>query len=307
MKKKKYTIGILDYSDAVSAKSRYKKEVAAIKKSIKELGHTPKIYSAYRCQLYFDNKELAVYKKSKPVSKCDVLIPRFFPGRNLDLEVSIIKQFQSLGIPVINKYLPTLNAKNKLRTMQILTKRAIPVPKTVVVRKFEYLDNAINTVGGYPVVIKSAFGSLGSGVVIVESRRSMYSALDMLVKSMNASVLMIQEYVAESNGEDYRAFVVGDKVVAAMRRKSETGDFRSNIHLGGVATKVELTPQEKKLAINAVKVMDLDVGGVDILRSTAGPVIMEVNSNPGLWGIMSVSKKNIPEEIVKHAVSSIKK
>lgn len=307
MKKKRYHIGILDYSDESAAKSRYKSEIMLLKKAIKALGHIPKLFSSYECQLFFADKEAKILQKNKVIQHCDVLIPRFYPVRNLDLEVSLLKQFQLAGVPVINGYLATLNAKNKLRTIQILTRHGIPGPKTVVVRKFEYLDSAIKTVGGYPVVLKSPSGSLGIGVVIVESRRSLYSALDMLLKSMSASVLIIQEYVAESNGTDYRAFVVGDKVVASMKRTSQNGDFRSNLHLGGMAEKITLTDKEKRMAIRAAKVIGLQMAGVDILRSKNGPVIMEVNANPGLTGIMKIADTNVPEAIVRYALSRIKK
>lgn len=301
---KAYQIGILDFSTLGMTRTAAPstiREIRFLRQAIKALGHIPKVYKVEKCQLYFDNRQPAILYNNKPIKGCDILIPRFSILANIDSEVSIVKQFQMLGITVMNKYLPTSRAKNKLRTLQILTYRGIPVPKTLVVRKLQYLNEGIDLVGGYPVIIKSPFGSYGTGVAIVESKRSLYSALDIIWKSAT-NIILIQEYVAESLGVDYRAFVIGDKVIASMERTAPQDDFRSNLHQGGEAKVVTLTAEEQRLAIRATQALNLDMAGVDILRTKNGPVIMEVNSNPGFEGLMAASGVDVAAELVKYAV-----
>lgn len=305
-------IGILDFSyisqlrSARTASISTPHEIKLLKKKVEEMGHIAKIYKVEKCQLYFDNRKPLIFYKNQPIKGCDVLIPRVSVSGDIDLEISIVKQFQMLGIPVVNDYLPTARAKNKLRTLQILTHRGIPVPRTLIVRKLEFLDEGIEKVGGYPVIIKSAFGSYGVGVAIAESRRSLYSSLDMVWKSTASSIILVQEYVAEAEGVDFRAYVIGDRVVASMQRKATKGDFRSNLHYGGEAVKVTLSKEEQHMAVRATQALGLDVGGVDILRTKNGPVIMEVNANPGFEGLMKVTGVDIPKEMVKYAIELYK-
>lgn len=310
--KRQLRIGVLDFSNVTpnsivgggpggGSITKVSRQIRKMADAIRELGHTPVIYRVEQSQLFFDNKKAEILYKNKKIKGCDILLPRIDFCLNIDLELAIIKQFQMMGMTMINEYLPISRAKNKLRTMQILTKEKIPVPKTVVVRRFEYLDDAIKMVGGYPVILKTPFGSYGVGVVILESRRSLQSTLDVLWKYSRSSLLLIQEYVSEAFGSDYRAFVVGDKVVAAMKRTAKPGDFRSNLDLGGEASPVKLDPLEEKLAVSASKALGLEVSGVDILRSKKGPVILEINSNPGLVGITKATGVDVAAEIVKYA------
>jgi ribosomal protein S6--L-glutamate ligase len=300
-------IGVLDFSGLSKGSSTTPKEVQYLKDAIEKQKHEPVIYKAEKCLMVFDFKTSGIVYNGKNIDPCDVLIPRFAMTSNVDLEVSILKQFQLMGIPVINGYIPLTRAKNKLRTMQILTRKGIPVPKTIVVRKIKYIDKAIEKVGGYPVILKTPFGSYGAGVVIVESRRSLFSALDVILSSVESNIMLIQEYVAEAEACDYRAFTIGDRVIASMKRKAKTGDFRSNIHLGGEASKVKLTDEEIKMAVKATQALGLKMGGVDILRSKTGPVVMEVNGNPGFYNLMHITGIDVPGEIVKFAVSVAKK
>ena len=257
--------------------------------------------------MYFNNRRPEILYNNKKIKGCDVLIPRVSVSGGIDLEISIVKQFQMMGIPVVNKYLPTARAKNKLRTLQVLTNRNIPVPRTLVVRKLQYLDEGIKKVGGYPIIIKSPFGSYGIGVAIVESRRSLYSALDIIWNNTSSSIILIQEYVEEAQGSDFRAYVIGDKVAASMRRTAIQGDFRSNLHHGGLAEKVILSSEEQKLAVRASQALGLEISGVDLLRTNKGPVVMEVNANPGFEGLMQVTGIDIPAEMVRYAVTVARK
>lgn len=304
---KKLSIGILDFSgtQGKTLKKRAFNPIAVLRQKIKELGHIPKIYRAEDCQMFLESNKPQVFNKNKLVKPFHVLIPRVTLVSRLDLELPLLKQFQEMDIPVVNGYLPTLNAKNKLRTLQILTEHNIPVPKTMVVRKFEYLREAIREVGGYPVVLKAPFGTFGCGVIIVESARSLYSALDLILGKIDSDIVLLQEYIAESNGIDYRAFVIGDKVVAAMQRQAQPGDFRSNLELGGSASKAELTEEECELAVKATKALGLEISGVDILRTRKGPVIMEVNANPGFQGLVAATGFDIPGAMVEYAIQMV--
>jgi len=311
MKAKKLRIGILDFSgtfarspDAVSDRSG---QVQLLREAIKAQGHVPVIYRVEKCQMFFHGRKAEILYNNKKIKSCDVMIPKVSASSAVDLEVSILKQFQLMNVPVLNGFLPIMRAKNKLRTLQILTKHNIPVPRSIVVRKLDFIDEALKKVNGYPVILKTAFGSWGKGVVLLESRRSLYSALDMIWTKTESNNILIQAYVAESKGSDYRAFVIGDKVVAAMKRTAKPGDFRSNISIGGSGEKVRLTDEEERLAVKATKVLGLKMCGVDILRSKTGPLIMELNANPGFLGISKVTGIDIAGEIVKYAVSLARK
>jgi len=306
-------IGILDFSyishlrSARTASASTPREIRLLRDAVKALGHIPKIYKVENCQLYFDNRRPEILYKNKPIKGCDVLIPRVSVAGDIDLEISIVKQFRIMGIPIVNDYLPTARAKNKLRTLQILTNKGIPVPRSLVVRKLEFLNDGIKKVGGYPVIIKAPFGSYGVGVAIAESQRSLYSSLDIIWKSTASSILILQEYVSESAGVDYRAYVIGDKVIASMQRTAMNGDFRSNLHHGGAPVKVKLTEEEETLAVRATKALGLDISGVDILRTKKGPMIMEVNANAGFEGLMKVTGVDVAKEMVKYAINLAKK
>ncbi len=301
----KLRIGILNFAGVSNVPADGANRIRGshiIRDAIKALGHIPVMYKVEKCQMYFHVRKSEILYNNKKIKKCDVMIPRVGLNDNLDLEISIVKQFQMMGIPMLNDYMPILRAKNKLRTLQILTRNNIPVPKTIVVRKLEYIDDAIKRISGYPVILKTPYGTQGVGVVLVESRRSLYSALDILWKNMGSSILLIQEYIVEAEGSDYRAFVVGDRVIASMKRTAKSGDFRSNLHLGGEGRKVELTEEEEKLAVRATQALGLKIAGVDILRSAKGPLIMEVNANPGMR-IATVTGVDVAKEIVKYAIA----
>jgi ribosomal protein S6--L-glutamate ligase len=308
---KKYRIGILDfsgvYASSKSATQDRSKQVFMLKEAIKKQGHIPVIYRVEKSQMYFHGRKAEILYDNKKIKSCDVLIPKVAASIDVDLEVSIVKQFQLMGVPVINGYLPVLRAKNKLRTLQILTRYSIPVPRSIVVRRMEFIDEAIKKVDGYPVVLKTPFGSWGHGVVLVESSRSLYSALDVLWNNRDSNIILVQAYVAEAKGSDYRAFVVGDRVVAAMKRTAKPGDFRSNMSIGGAGEKIVLKDDEQKLAVRATQALGLKMCGVDILRSKSGPLIMELNANPGFVGISKVTGIDVAGEIVKYALTLVKK
>lgn len=301
-------IGILHFKPGTTVRSRkLAPDIKMIRNAVKELGHIPKIISEEKCQLFYTRHRAKVLYNGKPFPKVDVIIPRVSLLNNVHLHASIINQFELQGMPILQNYKSILWAKNKLRTLQVLTKNHIPVPSTIVVKRFEYLDIAIRKVGGFPIIIKTPFGSLGKGVAIVESKRSLHSAFDLLLTSPDFSSLLIQEYVEEAAGKDLRVFVIGGKIVAAMERCAKEDEFRSNLALGGIGKIATLSVEEAKIALDATEAMKLDFAGVDILRSKNGPVIMEVNCNPGIEGITEVTGVNLAQEIVKLAIELVNK
>lgn len=306
-------IGVLDFEkigktstqSGLNGKDKGGNPTKIFQDAIKACGHIPVVYKAEKCEMFFNKRKASILYNNKIIKGCDILIPRLDFSSNIDLEISIIKQFQLMGIPVLNGYLPIARSKNKLRTLQILTSAKIPVPKTIIVRKLEYIDESVRRLGGYPVVVKAPFGSYGREVAILESRRSLTSVLDVLWKQNRTSIILIQEYVAEAEGSDFRVFVVGDKVIASMKRTAMKGDFRSNLQLGGTGSVTQVTELEQKLAIRATKAVGLDICGVDILRTKNGPVIMEMNANPGVKGITEVTGIDVAKEIVKFAQNHV--
>lgn len=265
------------------------------------LGHTARIFRADRCQLVYEQGKPFVLHDLKVFPACDVLIPRASVTTNVELRCAIVKQLQLMGFRVLNDYLAISRAKNKLRTMQILAHHHVPTPRTMVIRNLTYIDEAIKYVGGLPVIIKTPFGSYGSGVVIAESKRAVYSALDLAMKSTASDIIMIQEYISESKGSDVRVFVVGGKVVGAMMRTAKRGEFRSNMELGGSGAPFVPDATITDVALRATEVLKLHVAGVDIIRTKDGPAVLEVNANPGFKGLEQTTGLNIAGEIIRYA------
>lgn len=290
-------IGVLSFYDP----SKRDVEALMIKKAAVALGHKAKVFRHTHAQLIFDKENPRVLYRGKKFPSYDLVIPRASKTSNNDLEAAIVKQIQLMGVPVFNQYSSIVRAKNKLRTMQILDHVGLPIPRTVIVRRMEYLNEAIEKVGGLPVIVKTPYGSLGNGVAIVETKRSLASALDIIWGASN--IILIQEYVKESKGKDIRAFVVNGKVVAAMERKAHKGDFRSNIGQGGSGSPIKLTEAEKELAVRATQALRLQYAGVDLIKSNSHTMIMEVNCNPGLKGITEATGQNVAGEIVKGAIA----
>ena len=262
------------------------KGTSSLIKVLKERGHKVKKIYAPHVGLVFGNGKRLTYKgKTVDPNDFDIVVVR--PGFTKDPSVnsSIIKQFQLAGFYVLNGYVGVFRAKSKIRTLQMLDHFDIPVPKTVVTEEFTF-----------PVIIKSIYGTHGRGVFIAESQRSLKPIIEYLTVSEKGPV-SVQEYIKEAKGKDLRVFVLGKKVVAAMERVAKSGEFRANFHKGGSVGIADLSEKEKRMAINATKILGLDISGVDILRTKHGPKIIEVNSNPGLEGITKASGVNVAEKI----------
>jgi ribosomal protein S6--L-glutamate ligase len=296
-------IHILTYSNPNSLSKTVKTDLDLLDKAAKKLGHEIEVIYARDVQMKFSAKRPEVLVKNKK-PKIDVLLVRanFLTG-SLDFHAGLIKQFELAGITVINKKSAVIRAKNKLQSLQTLSRNKIPIPKTYVLRTPEHIDEIVKDIGSYPVIIKTMSGSHGMGVSIVEKKRGLTSLIDMMVNGEGSAPLTVQEYVKESTGKDIRVFIVGKRIIAAMERIAvKKGEFRSNFQLGGRVRVIEMSRKEKDVAFAAIKACELDIAGVDILRTSTGPKVLEVNSNPGLEGITKASGRDIAGEMIKYAV-----
>ncbi|MGG8497985.1 RimK family alpha-L-glutamate ligase [Tenacibaculum sp. TC6] len=261
-------------------------------------GHDVSIINHTRCSIKLSNgKRQIVYEGDDITGEPDVIIPRI--GASVTRHgAAVVKEFEMNGVFSTARSLGIIRAQNKLRTLQILNRKNIPIPDTIFSANSEGIKEQIRLLGGAPVIIKLLEGTQGIGVILAETEKSAKSIIDTL-QVMNTGFLL-QEYIKESNSEDVRAFVVGDKVISSMKRKGLEDDFRSNIHRGGSGSMVKLTSEEEEIAIKAAQYLGLPVAGVDLIRSKRGPLLIEVNSTPGLQGIEAFTRVNVAEGIIKY-------
>lgn len=248
-----------------------------------------------RCYMDITSRKPELRYKGEKLSGFDAVIPRIAASHTF-FGLAVLRQFEMMGVWPLNESVAIGRSRDKLRSMQLLSRAGIGMPKTAFAIDNQYTPDLLQIVGGSPVVIKLLEGTQGIGVVLAESDKSAKSIIDAF-NGVDVAIL-VQEFVKESEGKDIRAFVVGRKVVAAMERTGAEGDFRSNLHRGGSARPVELTKEEKVSALKACQALGLNVAGVDMLRSDQGPKIMEVNSSPGLEGIQSSTGINIAKLIM---------
>lgn len=268
-----------------------------------EKGHEVEVIDTMHCYMDITSAKPSVRYKGKPLPFYDAVIPRI--GASVSFYgTSVVRQFEMMGTYSINESVAISRSRDKLRSLQLLSRKGIGLPRTGYAHHPDNIDDLIKNVGGAPVVIKLLEGTQGIGVVLGETQKAAESIIEAFM-GLNASIL-VQEYIKEAGGADIRCFVVGDKVVAAMKRQAAPGEFRSNLHRGGSASLVRLSPEERKTAVAAAKTMGLNCCGVDILRSNHGPVVMEVNSSPGLEGIESATKKDVAGMIIDFIVKSAK-
>jgi ribosomal protein S6--L-glutamate ligase len=233
-----------------------------------------------------------------PVPRADVVIPRI--GASItNYGLAVVRQFDMMGVPVLNSAVAIARSRDKLRAMQLLTKKNIDVPRTVCARTPSSVDRALQFIGGTPAIVKLQQGTQGIGTMIAETPQAVTSLLETLW-AMGQDIIL-QEYIKESRGRDYRAIVIGGRIVAAMRRQAQKGEFRSNLHRGGLGVRVELDKRYRRAAKAAAKVMGLEVCGVDMLEGRDGPKILEINSSPGLEGIERTSGVDVGGAIIAHA------
>lgn len=261
-------------------------------------GHKVKVIKYKNCYLSLDEKHPDVYYKGKKVEGYDAILPRISNGMTR-YGCAIVRQFEMQGLWTASSSIAITRSRDKLRAAQILTKAGVDTPKTLVSRNSADIDDLIDQIG-LPVIIKLATGTHGNGVVLADTKKAAKSALQAFyLYNEDGTNILLQEYIEESAGSDIRAFVVGSRVVASMKRQSLDDDFRSNLHKGGEGTVIKLTDEEKKLAVKAAKAMGLHIAGVDLMRSNRGPLVLEVNASPG-FGIEKITGRNVAEKIIDY-------
>lgn len=268
-----------------------------LKEAAKRRGHTVKILDTLGFSIYVEEGKPNLFLRGKPISKIDAVIPRIGSSQSL-FGTAVVRQFEQKGVFCLNSSYGISIARDKLRTIQILSRHHIGFPATTFVFNRGDIPGAIARVGGAPVVIKLLQGTQGVGVILGETDRTAQAMAEALrVAQQN---VLIQRFVKESKGVDIRAFVIGDKVFAAMRRKAQEGEFRSNVHLGADTEAIQLDSVTESVAIKAAHILGLRVAGVDLLEGKDGPLIMEVNASPGLEGIEGATHKDVAGAIIEY-------
>ncbi|WP_275613989.1 RimK family alpha-L-glutamate ligase [Flagellimonas yonaguniensis] len=268
-----------------------------IAEEFEKAGHYVEHIDHTKCSVQLGGDKPQIFYGTENITdEFDAIVPRI--GTTVTRHgAAIVKQFEMNHIFSTAKSLGIIRARNKVSTLQLMSKKGISVPKTVFSINPNNVEDQIELLGGAPVIIKLQEGTQGKGVILAESKKSAKSVIDTLY-NMNTSILL-QEYIEEANGEDLRIVVVDNKIVASMKRTSGLDDFRSNVHRGAETQKVQLTPREKFMAINATKHLGLGVAGVDLIRSKNGPLLIEVNASPGLKGIEAATGVNVAKSIVQ--------
>lgn len=268
-----------------------------LKQAAELRGHQADIIDTLRCYMNIASDKPSIHYAGEQLPHYDAIIPRI--GASITFYGSAVaRQFEMMGVFSLNSSLGITRSRDKLRALQLLSRKGVGLPITGFARSAGDIDDLINMVGGPPLVVKLLEGTQGIGVVLAETKKAAQSVIQAFL-GLNANI-MLQEYIRESNGADIRCLVVGNKVVAAMKRQAAPGEFRSNLHQGGSAELIKITKEERETAVKAAKIMNLSVAGVDMLRSARGPLIMEVNSSPGLRGIEHTTKKDVAGLIIEY-------
>lgn len=264
----------------------------------KKRGHKVRVVKYKNCYLSLDDKHPDVYYKGEKLTGFDAVLPRI-SNNMTKYGCAVVRQFEMQGIYTSAASVAITRARDKLRAAQILAKYDVDTPKTLVSRNTSDIDDLLEQIG-LPVIIKLASGTHGNGVILADTKKAAKSALQAFyLYNEDGTNILLQEYIKESAGVDIRAFVVGGRVVASMKRESLDDDFRSNLHKGGLGTPIKLTPVEKKMAIKAAKAMGLHICGVDLMRSNRGPLVLEVNASPG-FGIEKVTGRDVASKIIEY-------
>ncbi len=268
-----------------------------LKEAGEKRGHIVDVIDTTACYMDITSSKSSVRYKGEELPYYDAVIPRI--GASVSFYgTAVVRQFEMMGTYSINESVAISRSRDKLRSLQLLSRKGIGLPRTGFANHPGDIKDLIKNVGGAPLVIKLLEGTQGIGVVLADTNKNAESIIEAFM-GLKASIL-VQEFIKEAGGADIRCLVVGDKVIAAMKRQGAEGEFRSNLHRGGSATLVKLSPAERKTAVDAAKTMGLHMSGVDILRSSRGPVVMEVNSSPGLNGIETATGKDVAGMIIEH-------
>ncbi len=275
----------------------------ALEQASIERGHQVRVVDYLRCYMNITSNSPQIYVDGEPL-QADAIIPRI-AVQHTAYGNAVVRQFEMMGVFTLNDSVAIARSRDKLRSMQLLAKKGIGLPVTGFAHSIDATNELISMCGGAPLVVKLLQGTQGMGVVLAETKKAAESVIEAF-KEVRADIL-VQEYIAESQGADIRCIVLGGKVVAAMERQGIDGEFRSNLHRGGRARVIQISSDERKTAIRAAKVMGLNLAGVDLLRSKRGPLVIEVNSSPGLEGIEVSTKVKVAESIIKFLEKSTNK
>jgi ribosomal protein S6--L-glutamate ligase len=259
-------------------------------------GHEVQVINHKRCYMNIASHRPEIHYKGKAIEGLQAIIPRI--GASISFYgTAVVRQFEMMNVYSVNESVAITRSRDKLRALQLLARKGIGLPVTGFANSPDDTEDLLGFVGGAPVVIKLLEGTQGVGVVLAETKKAAESVIEAF-RGLKAN-FMVQEYIKEAGGADIRCLVIGDKVVASMKRQGKEGEFRSNLHRGGSATLIKITPEERSTAVRSAKLMGLNVAGVDLLRSNHGPVVMEVNSSPGLEGIERATKKDVAGMIIQ--------
>jgi ribosomal protein S6--L-glutamate ligase len=269
-------------------------------------GHEAHVIKYKNCHAAIEQNNPVVRYKGEILTGYDAIIPRIASSMTR-YGSAIVRQFEMQGVYTTHSSIAIVRSRDKLRSIQLMARAGVGIPKTVFTRSVGDIDDQIDDMGGYPVIIKLARGTHGNGVVLAETKKAAKSVMQAFyVMDDDGTNILLQEFVKESAGTDIRAFMVGGKVIASMKRQSLDDDFRSNIHQGGEGVSVKLTDEERKTVQKAAKAMGLSICGVDIMRSDRGPLVLEVNSSPG-FAIEKVTGRNVAEKIIEHVEQNAKR
>lgn len=266
-------------------------------------GHSVMVVDPLLCYMDITAHRPTVYLRQQKLDRFDAIIPRI--GASVTFyATAVLRQFEMMGVYCLNESVAISRSRDKLRAMQLLARKGIGMPVTGFAHSTKMTEELTKLVGGAPLVIKLLQGTQGKGVVLAETQSAAESVVDAF-RELDAYFL-VQEFIKEADGSDIRLFVIGGKVFAAMMRKAKSGEFRSNLHRGGTALKIRVTPEERQIALSAAKAMGLNVAGVDIIRSNHGPLVIEVNSSPGLEGIETATKTDVAQAIIEYIEKNAK-
>lgn len=277
-----------------------------LKQVAKERGHEVRVIKYKECYASIEQNNPKVSYRGEDLARYDAIIPRIASNMTR-YGTAIVRQLEMQGVYTVSSSIAINRSRDKLRSLQLLAKYGVGIPKTIVSRNSADIDDLLEKLGGTPVIIKLARGTHGNGVVLAETKKAAKSVLQAFyLTNEDGTNILVQEYIKESAGTDIRALVVGGRVVASMQRQSLDDDFRSNLHKGGTGTKVRLTDEERKMCIKAAKAMGLAIAGVDFMRSERGPLILEVNASPG-FGIEKITGRDVAGRIIDYVEQNAKR
>lgn len=275
----------------------------ALVAAAQQRGHEVRVLDTLQFDIHVSRQGPALFYQGVPVGPVDAVIPRI--GASITFYgLSVVRQFEMMGVYCLNESQAIARSRDKLRCLQILSRHDIGLPPTVYTRQAQHIQSCIERVEGPPVVVKLLEGTQGIGVILAETTPAASSVIEAF-QGLDQNIL-IQKFIKEAKGADVRALVVGRRVVAAIRRQAVAGEFRSNLHRGGVAKQVRLSPESRKTAVAAARVLGLRVAGVDLLESSEGPMVMEVNSSPGLEGIQKATGVDVAGAIIEQIERELK-